>query len=122
MNIPKKILKMIKIPIDKKNGKFFGIIIGIKYKKNSIKKVFILMNLNFSNSFKNLRSNTLEIKDKEITMHNTTTDILVSKYPKKNEDKKITNEKFMAISSPSINGRKSFKLKLPFFSEVFIFV
>ena len=79
------------------------------------------MNLNFSKSFETFRSNTLEIKDKEITMHNTTTDILVSKDPKKNEDKKTTNEKFIAISRPSIKGRKSFKLKLIFFLEVFIF-
>ena len=79
------------------------------------------MILNFSKSFETLRSNTLEIKDKEITMHNTTTDILVSNDPKKNEDKKITNEKFIAISRPSIKGRKSLKLKLTFFLEVFIF-
>ena len=108
--------------MDKKNGKFFEIITGIKYKKNNIRKMLILMNLNFSNHFETLRSNTLEIKDREIIIHNTTTDILVSKDPKKNEDKKITNEKFIAISRPSIKGRKSFKLKLIFVLEVFIFV
>lgn len=80
------------------------------------------MILIFSNTIEILKSNTLEIKDKEIIKHRTTTPILVSNDPKKNEDKKTTKEKFIAISKPSIKGRKSFKLKLILFLELFIFV
>ena len=73
-------------------------------------------------NFETLLSIILEINDKEIIEHNTTTAILVSNDPKKKEDKKITKEKLIAISRPSINGKKSFKLKFIFFLVVFIFV
>ena len=77
---------------------------------------------NFSNNFEIFKSKTLEIKDNEVTKHKTTTPILVSNDSKRKDDKKMTREKFIAISKPSIKGRKSFKLKLIFFLEVFIFV
>ena len=70
------------------------------------------MIFNFSNNFEIFRSNILEIKDNEVTKHKITTAILVSNDSKRKEDKKITKEKFIAISKPSIKGRKSFKLKL----------
>ena len=73
---------MIKIPIEKKIGNSFWIIIGIKYKKNKIKNRFILVIFNFSNNLESLMSNTLEMKDKDITEHNATTAILVSNDPK----------------------------------------
>tara|TARA_B100001287_G_scaffold238623_1_gene212153 strand:+ start:94 stop:450 length:357 start_codon:yes stop_codon:yes gene_type:complete len=117
-----KTRKITKIPIDKKIGNSFWIITGIKYRKNKIKNRFILSIFNFSNNFEIFRSNILEIKDNEVTKHRITIAILVSNDSKRKEDKKITKEKFIAISKPSIKGRKSFKLKLICFLEVFIFV
>ena len=95
---------------------------GIKYNKDRAKNRFILVILDLSNNLATLTSKTLEKKDNEIIKHKATTVILVSYDPKKNEDKKITKEKLIAISRPSINGRKSFKLKSIFFLEVLIFV
>ena len=112
----------MKIPIDKIIGNSFWIIIGIKYRKKRINNRFILVIFNFSSSFEILISNTLEIKENEITKQIATTPIPVFNDSKKNEDKKITKEKFIAISKPSIKGRKSLKSKLIFLLEVLIFV
>ena len=62
------------------------------------------MIFNFSNNFEIFKSNILEIKDNEVTKHKITIPILVSNDSKRKEDKKMTREKFIAISKPSIKG------------------
>ena len=78
----------MKIPIDKKIGNSFWIIMGIKYRKTNIKNRFILLIFNFSKNFEIFKSNILEIKDNEVTKHKITMPILVSNDSKRKEDKK----------------------------------
>ena len=66
------------------------------------------------------KSKTLEIKDKIISPHNTSEEILVSNDSKKKEDKKITIEKFIDISRPSKIGKKSFKFNFKLLLFFFI--
>ena len=64
-------------------------------------------NLYFFKIFKKFRSNILDANDNRIIELIINIETLESRSWSINEDKKIKIEKFIAISNPSINGKKS---------------